>query len=394
MAQERHPALTIERLGNMPFDGARGIILMGMDTADFQVNFQVSKYVVGKGSTGSLRRMAESVEIRQDAGLIFVIDSFFSKNQEVIDSLALGPKDILLPHDSSTEPTTDYLNTLRDTVHDHLTQMPGAVIGLGGGGSLDTAKALSNLLTNDGPAEEYQGWDLLPKPGIPKIGIPTLPGTGAESSKTCVLTNPRSGLKLGMNSPYTLFDLVILDTNFSASVPKDLLFISSSDTFFHSIEALNGSFRNPVADAYFHQALNLVSGVYESRDIAADANREALMVSSFISGSALSAGIVGLIHPFSAGLSVVLGIPHTVANCIVMGAMEEFYPKEFSDFWSWVEKHEIDIPTGVCADLTEEQFTALYASTIVHSKPLANHLGDSFHDVLNESKIRKMFEEM
>lgn len=62
------------------------------------------------------------------------------------------------------------------------TGLPVAIIGMGGGCTLDTAKAISNLLTNGGKAEDYQGWDLVKVPGIYKIGIPTISGTGAESS--------------------------------------------------------------------------------------------------------------------------------------------------------------------------------------------------------------------
>ena len=82
-------------------------------------------------------------------------------------------------------------------------------MGVGGGATLDTAKAAANLLTNGGKAEEYQGWDLVKKPGVYKIALPTLSGTGAEATRTCVMTNKRTGLKLGMNSDYTVYDQVI-----------------------------------------------------------------------------------------------------------------------------------------------------------------------------------------
>ena len=61
--------------------------------------------------------------------------------------------------------------------------------------TMDVAKAVSNLLTNGGVAENYQGWDLVKEPGVYKIGIPTISGTGAEATRTCVTTNERSGLK-------------------------------------------------------------------------------------------------------------------------------------------------------------------------------------------------------
>ena len=70
----------------------------------------------------------------------------------------------------------------------------------------DVAKAVSNLLTNEGKAENYQGWDLLEKKGVFSIGIPSLSGTGSESSRTCVLLNTKKNLKLGFNSKFTCFD--------------------------------------------------------------------------------------------------------------------------------------------------------------------------------------------
>ena len=61
---------------------------------------------------------------------------------------------------------------------------------------MDTAKAISNLLTNPGEAADYQGWDLVKNPAVFKIGIPTISGTGSEATRTCVMTNSLTGLNL------------------------------------------------------------------------------------------------------------------------------------------------------------------------------------------------------
>ena len=73
-------------------------------------------------------------------------------------------------------------------------------------------------------------------------------------------------------------------------------------------------------------------------------NRERLMVASYLGGCAIATSYVGLVHPLSAGLSVVFGLHHCVANCIVMRAMEEYYPKPFQEFWEMAEKQKIKIP--------------------------------------------------
>jgi len=123
-------------------------------------------------------------------------------------------------------------------------------------------------------------------------------------------------------------------------------------------------------------------------------NRERLMVASFLGGCAIATSYVGIIHPFSAGLSVVLGLHHCVANCIVMRAMQSYYPQEYDEFWTMVEKHGVQIPEGVCRDLTDDQYDNLYESTVIHQKPLTNALGDNFLDILSKEKVVEIFKRM
>ena len=80
--------------------------------------------------------------------------------------------------DTSDEPSTELINKLRDDLVEE--GLPSGLVAVGGGITLDTVKAVSNLLGNNGKAEDYQGWDLLKKKGVYKIGIPTVSGTGAE----------------------------------------------------------------------------------------------------------------------------------------------------------------------------------------------------------------------
>ena len=266
-----------------------------------------------------------------------------------------------------------------------------AIVGLGGGSTMDTAKAVSNLLNNEGKAEDYQGWDLVPKPGVYKIAIPTLSGTGAEASRTCVMTNPKTGLKLGMNSDFTLFDHIIMDPNLSSSVPRDQYFWTGMDSYLHCVESLEGTHRNAISDAYSRQALSLCREVFLSEEMQSPENREKLMVASYLGGCAIASSFVGIIHPFSAGLSVVLGTPHCKANCITMRAMEDFYPKYYKEFWEMAEKQKVNIPNNPCKDLDDTDWNQLFESTIIHEKPLTNALGSNFKSILTPERVRQTF---
>ena len=113
-------------------------------------------------------------------------------------------------------------------------------------------------MTNEGRAEDYQGWDLVRLRIIPdKIAVPTISGTGAEATRTCVMTNRSNGLKLGMNSDHTVYDQVILDPSLLATVPRDQYFYTGMDAYIHCVEALSGNYRNAIGDALSLQVIGL-----------------------------------------------------------------------------------------------------------------------------------------
>lgn len=354
----------------------------------------VHSYLYGFGRLGELRSLLDAKRTG-DAPVVYFIDHYFQANGLPPNLQIDSSRDVILFVDSSHEPKTAQIDAFRDEVL-NLTRktMPCAIVGLGGGTTMDVAKAVSNLLTNGGSATEYQGWDLVKKPGVYKIGIPTISGTGAESTRTCVMTNPATGLKLGMNSDFTVFDQIILDPELTSTVPRNQYFYTGMDAYIHCLESTSGSYRNAVGDAFSDQTLGLCRKVFLSDDMASDENRARLMVASYLGGCAIATSYVGLVHPFSAGLSIVLDVHHCVGNCIVMRAMEEFYPEGFREFWNMVEKQHVEIPSGLCENLTDEQYEKLYRSTIIHEKPLTNALGDGFRDLLPFDRVVSLFRKM
>ncbi len=351
----------------------------------------VLKYLIGKGSINNLSELLSS---HKQNTHIYLVDIFFKDNGTLTNSLPIRSNDLLFFVDSTDEPSTNYINNLLENIQNQYTTFPNAIIGIGGGTTLDTAKAISNLLTNEGKAEDYQGWDLVKKAGVYKIGIPTISGTGAEASRTCVMTNYKTGLKLGMNSDHTIYDQLILDPNLTKTVPRNQYFYTGMDTYIHCLESLNGSHRHALSDAFSHQAIQLCREIFLSEDMMSDENREKLMVASYLGGCAIANSFVGVVHPFSAGLSVALGTHHCIGNCITMTAMEAFYPKEIEEFWKMADKQGVDIPRGIAKNLPEEKYNTLYNSTVIHEKPLANALGQHFADILTFEKVKETFKLM
>lgn len=352
----------------------------------------VQKYMFGNGSINNLKQILNDKESNSNY-LIYYIDEYF-KNSELFYKIPITTNDEVFFVQTKDEPKTNFINDFRDILISKNKNNPTAIIAIGGGSTLDTGKAVANLLTNSGNAEDYQGWDLVKNPGIYKIGIPTISGTGAEASRTCVMTNPKNGLKLGMNSDYTIYDQLILDPDLTKTVPREQYFYTGMDTYIHCIESLNGRYRNAIGDAFSKQAIALCREVFLSEDMMSDENREKLMVASYLGGCAIANSFVGVVHPFSAGLSVVLDTHHCIGNCITMNAMEEFYPKEFEEFNLMAQKQGIKIPKGIASNLDEETYQKLFNSTIIHEKPLSNALGDNFKEVLSYDKVKEIFKRM
>jgi len=360
----------------------------------------VGGFTVGRGS---LDRLPEFVDARRRAAagngngssnVVYLIDGFFRDRPEIVARLRAHSDDIVRFVDVVDEPTTDGIDALTSEIRRAAGALPATIVGFGGGTTMDTAKAIANLLTNGGNAAEYQGWDLVKVPGVHKIAVPTISGTGAEATRTCVMTNTKTGLKLGMNSDFTVFDQMVLDPDLTATVPRNQYFYTGMDAYIHCVEALAGSYRNAVGDAYSRETVNLCRQVFLADDMMNDVARERLMVASYLGGCAIATSYVGIVHPFSAGLSVVLGLHHCVANCIALNALGEFYPDEHAEFRTMLEKQRVTLPAGVCANLSDDELRRLVAATVVHEKPLTNALGSDFRKVLTDDRVIDIFRRM
>ena len=359
----------------------------------------VGSFGFGAGSLNDLpgyvnSRRTRAVEARGEGKVVYIIDEFFADRPEIIARLGAQTSDRIEFVATREEPKTEAIDQrVADMIAAGFSK-PAALVGLGGGITLDTTKAVANLLTNGGVAEQYQGWDLVKRPGVHKIGVPTISGTGAEATRTCVMTNTRIGLKLGMNSDHTVFDHLILDPELTATVPRNQYFYTGMDAYIHCVESTGGSYRNAVGDAYSRETINLCRQVFLADDMMSPESRTRLMVASYLGGCAIATSYVGVVHPFSAGLSVVLGLHHCVANCIVLRAMREFYPAACDEFLAMAERQRVTIPNGVCKGLSDTQFRALYDATVIHEKPLTNALGSNYRAILTYDKVESLFRKM
>lgn len=353
-------------------------------------NFKMVDYVVfGRGAFNQLDEIL-APRRKADAPMIFLVDHFF-EGKPLVNRIPLRGKDKIIFADVTYEPKTTQVDALANSLKESFGTVSG-IIGIGGGSTMDLAKAVSLMMNNPGSSADYQGWDLVKFPGVYKAGIPTLSGTGAEVSRTTVLTGPTR--KLGMNSDFTPFDQIVLDPELTKDAPVNQRFYTGMDCYIHCIESLEGTYLNEFSKSYGEKALELCQKVFVTKDHWNEESDDQLMMASYAGGMSIAYSQVGVAHAVSYGLSYLLGTKHGIGNCIVMNHLEEYYPAGVKEFKYMVEKNKIDIPQGICKGLTDEQFDVMI-NVSLGMKPLwENALGKDWEKIMTREKLRALYERL
>ena len=353
-------------------------------------NFKLVGYVIyGRGSFNQLDAIIMPHR-QQGRPMIFLLDHYF-EGKELAGRIPLRDKDQIIFVDVTHEPKTSYVDSIASQIMQEFGQVSG-IIGIGGGSAMDLAKAVSLMMNNPGSSADYQGWDLVKYPGVYKVGIPTLSGTGAEVSRTTVLTGPEK--KLGMNSDFTPFDQIVLDPELTANAPANQRFYTGMDCYIHCIESLQGTYLNEFSKSYGEKALELCRKVFLEKDQWDEDSDNKLMMASYAGGMSIAYSQVGVAHAISYGLSYLLGTKHGVGNCIVMNQLGEYYPEGVNEFKRMVEKNGIDIPSGICNGLADEEFDKMI-NVSLGMKPLwENALGKNWEQIMTRNKLRELYERL
>lgn len=353
-------------------------------------NFKMVGFVIY--GRGSFNQLDEILAPRRKEGnpMVFLVDHFFD-GKPLAGRIPVRGNDKIVFVDVTYEPKTTYVDQLAQQLKEEFGTVSG-VIGIGGGSTMDLAKAVSLMMTNPGSSADYQGWDLVKYPGVYKAGIPTLSGTGAEVSRTTVLTGPTK--KLGMNSDFTPFDQIVLDPELTRDAPVNQRFYTGMDCYIHCIESLEGTYLNEFSKSYGEKALQLCRDVFVNKERWDEECDDKLMMASYAGGMSIAYSQVGVAHAVSYGLSYLLGIKHGIGNCIVMNHLGEYYPAGVKEFRHMVEKNGVDIPTGICKGLSDDDFEKMMTVSL-GMKPLwENALGKDWEKIMTKDKLRSLYEKL
>ena len=200
------------------------------------------------------------------------------------------------------------------------------VIGFGGGSAIDIAKSAAIMATNEAPIAEYFGIDLIPKPGLPTVMVPTTAGTGSEVTPIAILSDEGEKLKKGIVSPYLFPSIAILDPELTLGLPPNITASTGMDALIHAIEAYTSVNATDMTDILAFRAMELV--YHNIRTAYANGNnlpaRSSMMEGSLLAGMAFANAGVTAVHAFAYPIGAEFHIPHGVANTLMLPHVMRF----------------------------------------------------------------------
>lgn len=273
--------------------------------------------IYGANSISYLPSIVKSINSKS---LLIVVDKKFSETIFFSDLLNLLKKENIkyfIFNKIEGEPTTEIGDECGEFAKENKCD---CVCGIGGGSALDTAKAASILITNEGSVKDFQGLNKVPKPGVPKIMVPTTAGTGSEVTFTAVFIRKDIMKKGGINSPYLYPDYAILDPVLTISLPPNITASTGLDAFCHAIESYisrKSNFLTEIISLYAMKLIwdNILIAYENGEDINA---REKMLYGSFLAGISLANAGVTAVHSLSYPLGGRFGIPHGVGNAMLL----------------------------------------------------------------------------
>jgi alcohol dehydrogenase len=248
------------------------------------------------------------------------------------------------------------------------------IIGIGGGSSLDVAKAISVLATNEQSIQDMLGIGLVKKRGVPKILIPTTSGTGSEVTCVFVVTDEKDNTKKVGNSLYNLADIAIVDPMLTLSVPPKVTADTGIDALVHAIETYVSVTATPYSDILAERPIEWISQYLpiawaKGSDVEA---RYYMSLASTTAGMAFASGGLGAVHALAYVVGTEFRQAHGRSNAILLPHVMKYNipgnPAKFADIANLMGEDT--------EGLTDREAAELAADAV---KDLLSTVGISFH---------------
>ncbi|MCL4557348.1 MAG: iron-containing alcohol dehydrogenase [Deltaproteobacteria bacterium] len=280
-----------------------------------------TKILFGKGSAGEV---LEEVNALKGKKVLLVTDKFLEKS-EMVEKVKKALSGKFAGMFSDIEPDTG--THIVDRGADYARSIGAdCIVTVGGGSSIDTAKGIAVVLALGGRIGDHSGVNFLTGPITPHVVIPTTAGTGSEVTYAAVIKDHEKHRKLIYADNYIIPNVGILDPTMTVSMPPRVTAGTGMDAMSHCIEALHSQQANPITDGLALQGIRLIVGhlpkaVDNGKDLLA---RGQMQIAANVAGVAFGNAQVGVVHALAHSVGGRFGVPHGIANSILLPYCMEY----------------------------------------------------------------------
>ena len=200
------------------------------------------------------------------------------------------------------------------------------IIAIGGGSSMDTAKAIGIIITNPEfeDVRSLEGLSATKKPSVPIFAVPTTAGTAAEVTINYVITDVEKNRKFVCVDPHDIPVVAFVDPEMMSSMPKGLTASTGMDALTHAIEGYTTLGANTITDMFNLKAIELIAKSLRGAVENTKEGREGMALGQYLTGMGFSNCGLGIVHSMAHSLGAVYDTPHGVANAILLPTVMEY----------------------------------------------------------------------
>ena len=200
------------------------------------------------------------------------------------------------------------------------------IIAIGGGSSMDTAKAIGIIITNPEfeDVRSLEGLSATKKPCVPIFAVPTTAGTAAEVTINYVITDVEKKRKFVCVDPHDIPVVAFVDPAMMSSMPKGLTASTGMDALTHAIEGYTTLGANTITDMFNLKAIELIAKSLRGAVENTKEGREGMALGQYLTGMGFSNCGLGIVHSMAHSLGAVYDTPHGVANAILLPTVMEY----------------------------------------------------------------------
>lgn len=284
-------------------------------------------------SPGALFRIPNLVKKEIGAERIFLVTDKGIQEAGIADRVVSQLEKVTVFDEVEANPKHTTVNRAGERVR---IIQPDWVIGLGGGSSLDAAKAVALLAENPGKIEDYEGKGKYKNPPLPVLAVPTTCGTGSEVTWVSVVTHTERKFKMSIKGPHLFPAVALLDPDLLISLPPPLVASTGLDALTHAIEAYTVKPATLLTDVLAKEAIRLIFQSLEpafASIIDHPTERGNMMMGSALAGMAFGNSDVGGVHCLAESVGALHDTPHGVVNSVFLPYVMEFnLPQSYSRY--------------------------------------------------------------